>query len=97
MEKLVLEQTKRIKSLIEQIMDDDYNDENEGETRAQFAGTWVAVDLGEKIYHVLVSGDSREKSIAMILDGEFNKLPYEEWDEIEEIADNFLTQNYGSF
>jgi hypothetical protein len=97
MEKILAEEIKRIKIMMEQIMDDNIDDEEEGETKAEFAGTWIVVNLNDEIYHVLVTGDSRENSIAVILDGQFNKVPYEKWDEIEQIVDNFTTDHYGDF
>jgi len=108
MKKELKEQTNRIKSMMEQIDDvthrafsnvetKEQGDEYGDESKASLGGTWIVVEDNGSMYHALVTGDPREKSLAVVLDGEFNKLPYEEWDKIEAIVDDFKTQNYGDF
>jgi len=77
--------------------DDEGEYEYGDEPKVSVAGKWMVVEKNGSMYHVLLSVDPRETSVAVILDGDFNQLPSDQWGEFRDLVDNHSSEDENEF
>ena len=56
-------------------------------TQTEVIGKWFSIERDGKTYNVLIQGT--DVSSIIVMDDDFNKIPYKEWDDFEKIIESF--------